>query len=240
MFTVALLGADGAGKSTIIRRLKGNLPFPVKFIYMGENINSSNVVLPTTLLWHKIKQFSGRDVDSGGPPDTNKIKLFPKNPVKRIAIEFKSAFRMINLMAEEWFRQFVAWFYLFQGYVVVFDRHFFLDYYKHHILESNHDQTIANRLHGMMLNRVFPKPDLVVCLDAPAEVLFSRKKEGTIELLDQRRQEYLDAKHLVENFMVVNVMQTESEVTKLVSDLILDFYYKKTGAIKAGLKKQGE
>ena len=42
-----------------------------------------------------------------------------------------------------------------------------------------------------MLNYIFPKPDLVICLDAPGEVLFSRKAEGTIELLEQRRQEYL-------------------------------------------------
>jgi hypothetical protein len=37
-----------------------------------------------------------------------------------------------------------------------------------------------------MLEHFYPKPNLVIYLDAPAEMLFARKKEGTIELLEQR------------------------------------------------------
>ena len=48
---VALVGADGAGKSTITRLLEtAPLPAPVKRIYMGVNLEASSLMLPTTRL----------------------------------------------------------------------------------------------------------------------------------------------------------------------------------------------
>ena len=56
MFTVALIGPDGAGKSTVGRELERRLSFPAKYIYMGVNLESSNLVLPTTRLILGIKR----------------------------------------------------------------------------------------------------------------------------------------------------------------------------------------
>jgi GTPase SAR1 family protein len=50
MFTVALIGGDGAGKTTIANRLVEDLPFRVKYLYMGFSTISSNAALPTTKL----------------------------------------------------------------------------------------------------------------------------------------------------------------------------------------------
>ena len=61
-------------------------------------------------------------------------------------------------------------------------------------------------------------------LDAPPEILFARKSEGTLELLERRRREYLQLRDTVEQFVIVDATQSEDEVTKQVSDLILDFY----------------
>lgn len=223
MQSIALMGADGAGKSTIIRQLTGILPVPVIQIYMGVNLDSSNLVLPTTLLWHKIKHMSGNRSDVGGPPDPAKVKARPKKPLKRIAWELKSVFRMANLMAEEWYRQLVAWYYQVRGYIVIFDRHFFFDYYAHHITNTL-DQSLGNRIHGKMLKNIFPRPSFVIFLDAPPEVLFARKGEGTIELLEKRRQEYLQIKDMVNNFVIVDATQPVDVVTKQVSDLIMEIY----------------
>jgi ABC-type branched-subunit amino acid transport system ATPase component len=54
MFTVALIGPDGAGKTTIGRRIEHTLPLPVKYVYMGVNLDSSNHMLPTTRLLKSI------------------------------------------------------------------------------------------------------------------------------------------------------------------------------------------
>jgi thymidylate kinase len=107
-------------------------------------------------------------------------------------------------MTEEWLRQLVAVSHRLRGRIVVFDRHFFLDYY-HADVEAGRRRGLAQRLHGWMLQRVYPKPDLVILLDAPAEVLHARKPEATVAWLERRRQQYLELAPLVSEFVVVDV-----------------------------------
>jgi len=239
MFTITLIGPDGTGKSTISKRLQSSLPVPTKYIYMGINLEASNFMLPTTWLWYKIKRASGRELDMGGPPDPSRIQSIPnKNFLKRIAREIKSGLRMANLIAEEWFRQLIAWYFQVCGFVVIFDRHFYFDYYKHHIADINAGRTIGDRVHGLMLNHIFPRPDLVIFLDAPAEVLFSRKGEGTVELLEQRRQEYLRFQDDVESFIIVDTTQSMDEVARQVTNQVMDFYLMKKSAVGSPSKSR--
>jgi thymidylate kinase len=239
MITVALAGADGSGKSTMSKRLEKSLPVRAKYIYMGINREASNFALPTTLLWKRIKRASGGPIDMGGPPDPSRQQL-PKNPLKRIARELKSGLRITNLIAEEWFRQLVAWYYQFRGYIVIFDRHFYFDYYKHHIADSSIKRTIGDRVHGFMLNHVFPKPDFVIFLDAPPEILFARKGEGTVELLEQRRQEYLQLQKKVKRFVTVDATQPMDEVASEICNLVMNFYHMKRGTAKGLYKSQAK
>ena len=58
------------------------------------------------------------------------------------------------------------------------------DYYAHDISNTDPARPLRHRLHGVFLDRWYPRPDLVIFLDAPAEVLFARKHEGTIPLLE--------------------------------------------------------
>jgi thymidylate kinase len=82
---------------------------------------------------------------------------------------------------------------------------------------------LSDRMHGFFLERLYPRPDLVICLDAPAEVLFSRKGEGTVALLESRRQEYLGLQNVVKNFVKVDVTKPKDEVLREVSDVIMRF-----------------
>lgn len=212
MPTVALIGPDGAGKTTLSQRLQRELGIPVKYIYMGVNLEASNVVLPTTRLMLAFKRARGKGLAMGGPPDPAKGKVLPKHPLKRVLVEAKSALRMVNQLGEEWYRQAVIRAYERQGNLVLFDRHFLFDYYFHDIKSSHTQRTLSSRAHGFLLNRFYPRPDLVLCLDAPAEVLFVRKPEGTIEALEQRRQEYLQLRHLAKNFVLVDATQPLEQV----------------------------
>jgi hypothetical protein len=203
---------------------------------MGINREASNLVLPTTLLLQRIKRVTGRQTNMGGPRGSNQRQQLPKKPLARITRELNSGLRVAHLIAEEWFRQFVAWYYQLRGYIVIFDRHFYFDYYSHHIADRSGKQTIGQRVHGFMLNHVFPKPKLVIFLDAPPEVLFARKGEGTIEILEQRRQEYLQIENLVEHFVIVDATQPMDEVARQVCDLVMDCYHTKRSTVK-GLKE---
>jgi thymidylate kinase len=214
MFTVALVGPDGSGKTTISERILKESSVSVKRIYMGINRSESNVALPTTKLLDWIDKLRGRNRKAGPKnPESERSKL-PKNPILRAFKEVKSAVLLANRLLDEAYRYLVTWFWLKRGNLVIFDRHFYLDYYHYDIQTVN--QRWTNRLHGHFLEHVFPKPDVVIYLDAPAELLFARKGEGSIELLETRRQNYLSLKNAFHNFYVVDASQP---VDKVFSDV---------------------
>lgn len=223
MFTVALIGSDGAGKTTIGRRLEKEMPHAIKYVYMGVNLEASNLVLPTTRLLLEIKRAFGGRPDMSGPPDPTRKKSKPKGVLRRAASGLKASLRLANRLGEEWFRQVFAWYYQRRGFVVLFDRHFFSDYYAHDIAGEDPDRPLTSRIHGFVLDRLYPKPDLIILLDAPAELLYARKGEGTPALLERRRQEYLQLRDRIEHFAVVDASQPEDVVAQEVVALIDDF-----------------
>ena len=232
MFSVALIGADGAGKTTTGQQLLKDqtLPFKIKYIYMGLNPDASNITLPTTKLILRVKRALGKSADSGGPPDPARSKRRSKNMVKRIISGTKSSLRLVNLLGEEWFRQGTFWYYNFRGYVVLFDRHFFIDHYAHDIVNTEPHRAYTSRIHGFLLNRFYPRPDLVILLDAPAQILLDRKGEGTVELLERRRQEYWEIRDKVKHFEIVDSSQAQHVVTNQVITLIKGFYLTQAGS----------
>lgn len=228
MFTVALIGPDGAGKTTVGRQLEHRLPLPVKYIYMGVSTDSSNVMLPTTRLMHRLKRAIGGKADVAGPPDPNRVKKKPKGVIKRTLAEGRAVLRLVNRLSEEWYRQGLTWNYQRQGNIVLFDRHFFTDYYAYDIADGGRQRDLTQRIHGFMLKHVYPKPDLVIYLDAPGAVLFARKGEGSIEALERRRQDYLQLRDQVEHFTVVDATQPQEKVVQDVVALIWNFYQTQT------------
>jgi thymidylate kinase len=218
--SVALIGPDGAGKTSITRRVAELLPVPSTRIYMGVNLESSTLMLPTTRLILTVKRARG------GRPDLTVSAADPRAARRRSLRErmlrsTKAGVRMTNWMAEEWFRQAVAAIARRRGRVVLFDRHFFCDYYAYDVMPRHGPRPLSARLHGQMLAHAYPKPDLVVYLDAPAAVLHGRKQEGTLEFLDARRQDYLSLAGVFERFVVVDAARPAQLVAADVADLIL-------------------
>lgn len=229
MFTIALIGPDGSGKSTVTQRLINECPLPSKSIYMGTNPDACNYMLPTTWTLVKVKQLLGKKNDQGGPFDPDTAKPRSTNAIKNVLRDTKSALLTANLIGEEWFRQAVAWSFKRRKYVVIFDRHFYSDYYSYDIAEGGKGQKWFRRAHGWMLEHLYPKPDLVIFLDAPAEVLFERKQEGTVALLEERRASYLEMQSHFKRFEVVDASQPEEQVFTEVVNTLVAFYQTKTG-----------
>ncbi len=193
---------------------------PVKYIYMGVNWEASNHLLPSTRLVRAIRRFTGAGA-CGGPPARPTAP--PTLPFRKRGLQATwSALSLANRVAEEWYRQLLAWTYVRRGFVVVFDRHFFPDYHAHDVLGRGH-RTRGRRLHGFLIARVYPKPDLVVLLDAPPSVLHARKGEGTVESLERRRQDYLELANSVPNFVKVDATDSLDAVIRDVANTIESF-----------------
>jgi len=223
VFSVAIIGPDGAGKTTICRRALETLSLPTRYVYMGINPDASNHMLVTTRLLHALKRALGAPPDTAGPPDRNRDERPPRNPLRRLFRAVKRVFTMTNRIADEWYRQSVVWFYEWRGNIILFDRHFLFDFISYDAPLQGSWRPLSRRIHGYMLVHLYPRPDVVVCLDAPGEVLFARKGEGTPERLEERRHEYRKMATLVEHFVLVDATLPEDTVLAQVCDAIEEF-----------------
>ncbi len=221
MSTVALVGADGAGKTSVARRLEREGPLAIKYLYMGVNPEAGDHLLPTTRAVLLVKRILGKETRAGGPPDPSRRRPPSRRWAARASSAVKAGLRTANLLGEEWYRQCLAWYYQLRGYTVLFDRHFHSDYYAHDIAPDSSRRGLSRRFHGFVLDRLYPKPDLVILLDAPARVLFERKQEGTVELIERRRQEYFLLRDRVPRFAIVNAEQPIDAVARDVAEAIL-------------------
>jgi thymidylate kinase len=241
IFGVALIGPDGAGKTTVARQLERVLPMPAKYLYMGVNWDASNHLLPTTRVVQAIRRARGREPGPGGPAPI----AWPEPPRATRGLRFLratwTAFSLLNRLAEEWYRQVLAWGYMRRGTIVIFDRHFFSDYYAHDVAGGT-ARTFERRIHGFLLAHVYPKPDLVVYLDAPPELLLARKGEGTLESLERRRKDYLSLKTQIPHFAVVDATRSVDEVTADIAETIRVFAVSRSlaGSTAAGRTEESD
>jgi thymidylate kinase len=222
-FSVALIGPDGAGKTTIARMLQERSPLPLRYIYMGENIGASNFALPTSRV---LQYFRGRKNEDRDPA-RDRLEVQPSQPAAKSRGSFLwLAGRLANQLADEWYRQLWSWGYQCAGYIALYDRHFLFDYSLQNV--DLDEEGFDTRLHRWFLTHAYPRPKMVIYLDAPAEVLFARKGEKNLKELEARRQSFLHLMRTNSNCYVVDATQPLSKVYEDVSAHILQFHGIKT------------
>ncbi|MCG8604775.1 hypothetical protein MJD09_07235 [bacterium] len=227
MFSVSVIGPDGVGKTTIVSRLQRELPLPIKYVYMGDNIESCNYILPTTRWWKK-RNPPSFNKDGHSAPQANWQSSYEgrgiNGLVKSSLRSIKKAVGFVNRILDLWYRYFMVFYFKRRGYVVLLDRHFVFDYYHFDIApDDGHRPPFRRRLHGMILRHTIPDPDLVICLDAPADVIFERKREFSVDYIQSRRDQYKSFSDMVSNFEIVNANQDLDNVVASVSSLICNF-----------------
>lgn len=218
MPTVALIGPDGAGKTTVARLVEQALDVPAKYIYMGVNREAGNLLLPTTRLVRAVYGALGKK-QSNGPAVPGSKRAGADSATggpRRLMKQLRANASRVNLMCEEVFRLLAAWHYQRRGYIVLFDRHAYFDFRSAYRARNQPLSGLA-RLHLFMLERAYPRPDFVICLDAPAPVLHARKGEGTLDALEYWRRQYLDSASSCEHFAIVDAAQP---LEKVVRDVV--------------------
>jgi thymidylate kinase len=223
MISVALIGPDGAGKTTIARMIEKSFPAPVKYLYMGVSADSSNMALPTTRLAEYFKRQrrkkQGVTLPKNIPPNRRNGKHNKSG--------LRAALRFVNRLAEEWYRQFLSWQYRRQGRIVIYDRHYKFDFELDKVSAPGEKLRLTDWLHRWCLANLYPAPNVVIYLDAPAEVLFARKGEFTLEWLESRRRAFIRQGKKTRNFFQIDATQPLETVYAQVTERIMKFYEKK-------------
>lgn len=181
--SVAVLGPDGAGKSTVADGIQDASMFPVRRVYMG--------------LYQKRQKRAARALPGLG---------------------------FAQLLLTQWRRYLTARYHQAAGRLVIFDR-----YAYDALLPSPRPQGLPRRIRRWLLAHACPPPDLVVLLDAPAEVLFARKGEHGVEALETQRQSYLALRQRIPQMVVVDATSGIEATRRRVSSLIWQAYVRRSG-----------
>lgn len=223
MATIAFIGGDGAGKTTIARKLEQHPKIRAQYLYMGLSTRSSNVSLPTSRLVVFIKRYLYRNKQQkmGKVPSAD----IPANELeysntKRNAVWIFA--RFLNRLAETFYRQGVSLVYQLRGFNVIYDRYYLYDIVPDllNLNKNDKDEWDMYLLYWFMCH-VFPKPKLVIFLDAPAEVLFARKGEASLEYLQKQRESFIAQGEKLRNFIRVDATQPLDVVQEQVTQSIL-------------------
>ena len=214
--TVALIGQDGAGKSTVARAVAEALPYDAGLVYMGVNLEASTVMLPTTRLALGLKRRRGHRADMTAHGDDGTRRVGVVGSLRRLA-------RSANWIAEELYRSVLVRRIRRRGAVAIQDRDFYCDYYWNAVAPTTAKRRLDVRLHGAFLRRWYPKPDLILLLDAPAEVLHRRRADQTLEEVAERRARYLDLAPVLRTLQVVDADRPQDDVTADITQRIVAF-----------------
>ncbi len=125
-----------------------------------------------------------------------------------------SAFGLARLF-RQWRRYLTGRYHQLRGRLVIFDRYIY-----DALLPPARQMSPLRRMRRWLLGRLVPSPDLVLLLDAPAEILHRRKREYGVAVLAERRQQYLRLEGRVANLAVLDASRDQEEVLREATSLI--------------------
>lgn len=217
---VALLGVDGAGKSTVMSRVEGDLA-PIFWSVKRYHRRP----LASALRWRGRYLSRGRTEarEASGavvPPAPHEPHAMPSRGLA--ASLAKLGF---------WWVDYALFGYaldvrprLVRHALVMFDR-----YYDDLLVDPRRYRYGGPLWPARLVRRLVPRPHLVVLLDAPAELLWARKREVAFEETARQREAYLKLVGDLPNGHVVDASEPLDRVVTNVERVILEHMQGRAG-----------
>ncbi len=209
MTSIAFIGGDGAGKTTVANAVIKTAGLPMKYLYMGLSTRSSRHALPISrlVLFLKRRRYKKAVEASNGqlPEDMPASQLEYAEP--RLGGWLWNAARFLNQLAEASYRQLVALSFQARGFIPVYDRHFYFDSAPVRKKYPDRSLQFFEQLFFRLIHRWYPRPTLTIFLDALPELLYQRKGEASLSYLEQQRQIYLELGQQLAHFVRIDASQ---------------------------------
>jgi thymidylate kinase len=203
--SVAIIGPDGAGKSTLVHALHTAAAVPAEIVYMGCNPGSITHCLPTTR-WMQRSDARARGAcpvaNPGRPRCTSRTWLLLR--------ALRELVGLAHQLLEYAYRFSIAYAARCRGTMVLFDR-----YVYDLLIDALVDGTSPwHRVRARLFAQIFPRPDIVLILDAPGSLLFARKGEHTPERLERLRHAYQQITHTFPCVVYLDATQAPTDVLR--------------------------
>jgi len=196
---VALLGADGAGKSTVLARVEQDLAPAYR----------------RTKRYHLRPHFGLDSAD--GPPVVA--------PHSKPARSWLASIAKLGM----WWTDYTSGYFIdvlprvIHSTLVLFDR-----YYYDLTVDTRRYRYGGSRRLAELVGRIIPRPHLIILLEAPAEVLQARKQEVPLEETIRQQTAYRRLVSEFSHGHAVNAGQPLHKVVATVNQLILEFMAART------------
>lgn len=196
---IAFIGPDGCGKSAVISAIRQQFK----------------------LTYREVKCLHTRPKFLAGNRTTDSVVTDPhgKPPRGFLASIAKAGFLIADYTLGYLFRIMPA---LRRSNMIIFDRYIY-----DLLVDSKRARYGGPQWLLRMIASVVPRPDLVILLDASAEVLWSRKQEVPFEEILRQRKAYLDLARAMPSARIVNGAQSRANVIHDVDGVIIEHFAKR-------------
>lgn len=208
--SVAFLAPDGTGKSTIISKISDTCSGS---FYGVEQFYFRPRVLKNMGHYNKLNQHE--EATSNDNPHGKKLDGKIKSIIRFLYYNLDFIIGMKTKIS----------FLLMRKKLVIFDRYYY-DYYAD---MKRYGYSLSSRI-AHIFSIFIPKPNMIIVLDAPAEIIYSRKKELKMEEIEYQRKEFEKLKKY-RNCFVIDTNKEIDDVFDDVTRIILDYQRTKTNKI---------